>query len=106
MHFSDYQPMFYNNLPYGSTDDFNEKVVWDSKWTKDSYRLLTRIFLENNSIMTKAYVLMAIKPDQDSDTQKNVKNGAALIGVENVSYEDTKLKKVSDTGVRYRGVTS
>ena len=61
--------MFYNNLPYGDTDDFNERVKWDDVWTKDSYRLLTRIFMENNSIMTKAYVLMAIKPELDKDTQ-------------------------------------
>lgn len=43
------------------------QVVWDSRWTKDSYRLLTRIFLENNSIMTKAYVLMAMKPQDEKD---------------------------------------
>lgn len=57
--------MFYNNLPYGNTDDFNERIAWGDPWTKDSYRLLTRIFMENNSIMTKAYVLMAIKPEEN-----------------------------------------
>lgn len=73
----DLQPMFYNNLPYGDTDDFNERVHWDDVWTKNSYRLLTRIFLENNSIMTKAYVLMAIKPEETRGDFEDGEKGSA-----------------------------
>lgn len=60
--YSDFQPMFFNNLPYGDTDDFNERIVWDDHWVKESYILLLKIFGENNPIMTKAYVLRALKP--------------------------------------------
>ena len=74
-HFSDYQPLFYSNLPYADGANLDINIVWDSSWTKDSYRLLTRLFQENNPIMTKAYVLNAMKAAQqgpvDDETKPN-----------------------------------
>ena len=64
--------MFYNSLPYGDSDSFNEKVTWDSPWTKASYLMMTKIFLENNSIMTKAYVLQALKYVAEEDDHVSV----------------------------------
>ena len=61
-HFGKYQPMFINDLPYGDQDDFNEKVQWESNFTKHSYELLTLIYEENSTIMTQVYVLQALKP--------------------------------------------
>ena len=58
-----YQPLFYNNLPYGDYDDFNENVIWEDQWTKVSYRLLLDIFEENNPIMTRVYSLIAMQPE-------------------------------------------
>ncbi len=69
-HFGDYQPLFINDLPYGDRDDFNENVQWDSNFTKHSYELLTLIFEENAAIMTKAYVLNAMKPNTQYKTEK------------------------------------
>ncbi|ELT93681.1 hypothetical protein CAPTEDRAFT_226332 [Capitella teleta] len=73
VHNMEYQPMFYNNLPYGDSDSFNENVHWDDPWLKDSYVLLTRIFLENNPIMTKSYVLQAMKPGLQDVPEEDVK---------------------------------
>ena len=67
IHCSEFQPLFYNSLPYGDSDSFNEKITWDSSWSKTSYRMMTKIFLENNSIMTKAYVLQALKYVADEE---------------------------------------
>ena len=63
MYRQEYQPYFYNNLPYGDEDNFNENVQWGSSWVKVSYRLLIQIFTENNPIMTRAYKLLAMQPE-------------------------------------------
>lgn len=88
VHYSNYQPKFYNNLPYGDLDDFNENVVWTDPWVKDSYLLLTKIFLENNPIMTKSYVLQAMKPSLQGP--KSGEAGAKLkdIGKKASVYEN------------------
>ncbi len=64
MHVADYQPYFYNNLPFGDEDEFNESINWGSIWTKHSYMLLIQIFMENSSIMTRFYVLLSMQPDE------------------------------------------
>ncbi len=62
LYYGPYQPLFINDFPYGEEDNFNENVIWDNNSTKHSYELLTMIMMENNSIMTKVYVLNALKP--------------------------------------------
>ena len=85
--------MFYNELPYGADDDFNEHVQWDSHFTKQSYELLTRIFEENNSIMTKAYVLTAMHPTQEEK--------GAILPSDDVTASEVTLKDDSgDVTVR------
>ena len=72
-HFGEYQPLFINDLPYGEYDDFNENVQWESNFTKHSYKLLTLIFEENSTIMTKVYVLNAMKPIHEKHTKCVIK---------------------------------
>ena len=67
LYYGAYQPLFINDFPYGEEDDFNENVIWDNNSTKHSYELLTMIMMENNSIMTKVYVLNALKPTSTAE---------------------------------------
>lgn len=74
MHFEVFQPLFFNDLPYGDQDDFNEDIQWSDNFIQHSYELLVMIFEENNAIMTKAYVLSAMKPpNQALEQEKKVR---------------------------------
>ncbi len=61
-YFGLYLPLFFEDLPYGDETDFHENVVWENNAIKHSYELLTMIYEENATIMTKVYVLNAMKP--------------------------------------------
>ncbi|CAD5118865.1 DgyrCDS7539 [Dimorphilus gyrociliatus] len=74
MHFEMFQPLFFNSLPYGDQDDFNEDIQWSDNFIQHSYELLVMIFEENNAVMTKAFVLSAMKPpNQAVEQEKKVR---------------------------------
>ncbi len=96
-HFGEYQPLFINDLPYGEHDDFNENVQWESNFTKHSYELLTLIFEENSTIMTKVYVLNAMKPIHEKHTKCVIKEQQRQqCGSDKETRNDNDVRNIGD----------
>ena len=78
-YFSEYQPLFFNELPFGEDIDFSKTIVeWDSHFTKHSYELIAAILSENNSIVTKVYCIRSLAPPDDDDDDDEIEKTKAV----------------------------